>query len=244
MTMNLTDIIPNAIRMNAAIIHSSSKSLDKACSQPRLSDAQITEIAQFMRIFPTEQSLIEYFAPGKWAAALANRPKCLLYNMVTLNVIRNYYGESVALQMVKNNLVGLYTVAKPHEFVNEKAVNLAASLFLGGFGNELPVFGALYYFASYLTRHRSSYTAFDLQDVLRQCDQKFMPQWRNAIHRTEKSRDTNAGTKETGRAALITYLRNDYVAKGIDIRTSALYKLGLVKEADIATAESMEPLPL
>lgn len=210
----------------------------------KLSATQTTEISQFMRIFPTEQSLIKYFAPGKWAAALANRPKCLLYNMVTLNVISNYYGHSIALQIVKNNLVGLYTVAKPHEFVNEKALELAASIFLGSYGNELPIFGALYYFASYLSRYRSSYTAFDLQDVLRQCDQRFMPQWRIAIHRAEKSHDTGTGSKEVGKAALITYLRNEYVAKGIDIRTSALYIKGLVTEADIPFIESMEPLPL
>lgn len=210
----------------------------------KLSTAQTTEISRFMRLFPSEQSVLDYFAPGKWAAALANRPKCLLFNMVTLNVVSKYYGKSVALQMVKNNLVGLYTVARPHEFINEKALDLAASIFIGSFGCELPVYGILYYFASYLSRYRSSYTAFDLQDVLRQCDQKFMPQWRIAIHRSEKRNDTDTGTKEVGKAALITYLRNEYVAKGRDIRTSALFQKGLIAEAELPMIESMEPLPL
>ena len=227
-----------------AMTQASARALDTTAHNVMLSDAQKTEIARFMRIYPTEKSIIEYFAPGKWSAALANKSKCLLYSRVTLNVICNYYGESVALQVVKNNLVGLFTVAKPHEFVNEKSIDLAANIFLGSYGNELPIFGALYYFAAYLTRYRNSYSAFDLQDVLRQCDQKFLPQWLSAISRVEKTNDTEVGTKEVGRAALITYLRNEYVAKGIDIRTSALYEKGFITEADIPFVESMEPLPL
>ena len=207
-----------------------------------LSGAQREQLQRFMRTFPTEKSVIDYFAPKKWEAALANRAACLGFGMVTLNFIKLFYGESIAQQIVKNNLVGLYTVARPREILSDQALNLAAGLFVGKFGNDLSIFGALYYFASYLTTYRNSFATFDLQDVLRQCDQKFMPQWRTSIHRNERRQPENQGTEETGRAALFTYLRREYVAKGRDVRESNIYKVGALAEEDIPLVESMEPL--
>ena len=208
-----------------------------------LSYGQRTELERFMRLFPTEKSVIDFFSPAKWEDALTNKDACLEYSMVTLQIIRLYYGEGIAKQIVKNNLIGLYTVAKPYEFVNEKALNLAAGLFLGKFATELSVFGTLYYFASYLTNYRNSYSAFDLQDVLRQCDMKFMPHWRECIHRKNDASKVEFKAVETGRAALFTYLRREYVAKGRDVRESALYEYGALAKEDVPLVESMEPLP-
>ena len=207
-----------------------------------LSQGQRTELERFKQLFPTEKSVLDFFSPAKWEQALSHKDACLDYSMVTLHIIRLYYGESIAKQIVRNNLIGLYTVAKPHEFVNEQALNLATGLFLGKFAPELSVFGALYYFASYLTNYRTSYSAFDLQDVLRQCEVKFMPYWRGCIHRKNNATKDAVRAVETGRAALFTYLRREYVAKGRDIRESAIYKTGALAKEDVALVESMEPL--
>lgn len=207
-----------------------------------LSQGQRTDLERFKQLFPTEKSVLDFFSPAKWEEALSNKDACLDYSMVTLQIVRLYYGESVAKQIVRNNLVGLYTVAKPHEFVNEQALNLAAGLFLGKFAPELSVFGALYYFASYLTNYRTSYSAFDLQDVLRQCEQKFMPHWRGCVHRKNKAPKDEVRVQETGRAALFTYLRREYVLKGRDVRESAIYQVGALAKEDVALVESMEPL--
>ncbi len=208
----------------------------------KLSHGQQTELVRFKRMFPTEKSVLDFFSPAKWEDALKNKDACLDFGMVTLKMIQLYYGESIARQIVRNNLVGLYTVVKPQEFVNEKALNLATGLFLGKFAPELSVFGALYYFASYLINYRNSYSAFDLQDVLRQCDVKFMPQWRECIHRKNNVSKVECNAVETGRAALFTYLRREYVAKGRDVRESAIYTHGGLAEKDVALVESMEPL--
>ena len=52
------------------------------------------------------------------------------------------------------------------------------------------------------------------------------------------------GCKETGKAALYTYLRREYVAKGIDLRTSTLVRLLSLSEEELKFIESGEPLPL
>ena len=98
-----------------------------------LSQGQRTELERFKQLFPTEKSVLDFFSPAKWEQALSHKDACLDYSMVTLHIIRLYYGESIARQIVRNNLIGLYTVAKPHEFVNEQALNLATGLFLGKF---------------------------------------------------------------------------------------------------------------
>ena len=204
---------------------------------------QRTEQERFKRMFPTEKSVLDFFSPAKWEDALSNKDACLEFSMVTLQIIQLYYGKSIAKQIVRNNLVGLYTVAKPYEFVNERALNLATGLFLGKFATELSVFGAIYYFASYLTNYRNSYSAFDLQDVLRQCEMKFMPYWRRCIHHHDNTSKMEFKAVETGRAALFTYLRREYVAKGRDVRESALYEFGALAKEDVPLVESMEPLP-
>lgn len=208
-----------------------------------LSHGQRTELERFKRMFPTEKSVLDFFSPAKWEDALSNKNACLEYSMVTLQIIQLYYGESIAKQIVRNNLVGLYTVAKPYEFVNEREHNLAAGLFLGNFTTKLSVFGALYYFASYLTNYRNSYSAFDLQGVLRQCEMKFMPYWRRCIHHHDNALKMEVKAVETWRAALFTYLRREYVAKGCDVRASALYEFGALAKEDVPLVESMEPLP-
>ena len=117
-----------------------------------------------------------------------------------------------------------------------------SELFMGKFILELSVFGAIYYFASYLTNYRTSFSAFDLQDVLRQCEVKFMPYWRGCINRKSKAPKENVKAVEIGPAALFTYLRRKYVAKGRDIRESAIYKTGALAKDDVALVERMMPL--
>ena len=78
--------------------------------------------------------------------------------------------------------------------------------------------------------------------MLRQCEVKFMPYWRGCIHRKNNATKDAVRAVETGRAALFTYLRREYVAKGRDIRESAIYKTGALAKEDVALVESMEPL--
>ncbi|MBO4850986.1 MAG: hypothetical protein J5529_08825 [Prevotella sp.] len=197
----------------------------------------------FLRIFPSEREVLAYFAPAKWTAALANADKCTCYSYMTLKLLDSTYSEGLANRLVENNIRGIYSLAKPAEPIIDNAVRRVAELFVAKYGSELSVFGALLYFAQYITDHKSTYGQFDMIDVLRQCAKSFLPKWRQRIGKV-KERDTNQeeGSKERGMAALYTYLRQEYVAKGIDIRTSPIVKCFKLPEKELQFIESGEPL--
>ena len=213
--------------------------------QNALSVRQKSEGEAFLRIFPSERDVLAYFAPVKWSAALDNTDKCTCYAYMTLNLLDHTYSEGLAIRLVENNIRGLYSFAKPSEYIIETAVKQAAKNFVSRYGKELSVFGTLLYFAQYPTDHKSSYGQFDLMDILRQCSKSFLPKWRLLLGKnTEKEIVQEKGCKETGRAALYTYLRREYVAKGIDIRTSPLVQHLSLPEKELQFIESGEPLIL
>ena len=82
-------------------------------------------------------------------------------------------------------------------------------------------------------------------DVLRQCSKSFLPKWRQRLGQMkQKEARQMEGFKETGKAALYTYLQREYVAKGIDIRTSPLVQHLSLSEKELKFIESCEPLLL
>ena len=200
---------------------------------------------EFLRIFPSEQDVLIFFSPAKWKAAIANANKCTQYSYMTLNMLDRTYSPGLADRLVENNIRGIFSLARPIEAINDNAVKQAAALFVGKFGAELSAFGALLYFAEYLTDHKNSYGQFDLIDVLRQCNKSFLPKWRQRLgQQKQKETRQSEGSKETGKAALYTYLRREYVAKGIDIRNSPLVQHLSLSESELKFIESGEPLPL
>lgn len=213
--------------------------------QNALSVNQKSDGEAFLRIFPSEREVLAYFAPAKWAAAIANADKCTCYSYMTLKLLDCTYSEGLSNRLVENNIRGIYSLARPTEPIMDSVVKRVAELFVAKYGTELSVFGTLLYFAQYITDHKSSYGQFDLIDVLRQCAKSFLPKWRQRIGKV-KERDTTQeeGCKERGTAALYTYLRQEYVAKGIDIRTSPVVKLFKLTEKELQFIESGEPLQL
>ena len=204
---------------------------------------QKSDAEAFLRIFPSEREVLTYFAPVKWKAAIINAGKCTCYSYMTLHMLDRTYTEGLADRLVENNIRGLYSLARPTEPIIDNAVRQAAALFVAKFGAELSAFATLLYFAQYLTDHKNSYGQFDLMDVLRQCPKSFLPKWRQRLGQ-QKHKDSlqQEGCKETGKAALYTYLRHEYVDKGIDIRTSPLVRHLSLSEKELQFIESGEPL--
>ena len=58
---------------------------------------------------------------------------------------------------------------RPRDPLCVQAIELTAKMFVGKYGSELSVYGMQYFFATYLTDIKSSFSQFDLTDVLRQC---------------------------------------------------------------------------
>ena len=213
--------------------------------QNALSVRQKSDVEAFLRIFPSEMDVLIYFSPAKWKAAVINANKCTCYSYMTLRMLDRTYSDGLADRLVENNMRGIYSLTRPTEPINDNAVRQAAGLFVAKFGAELSVFGALLYFAQYLTDHKNSYGQFDLMDVLKQCNKSFLPKWMQRLGQIkQKETRQEEGCKETGKAALYTYLCREYVAKGIDIRTSPLVQHLSLSENELQFIESCEPLPL
>ena len=224
-------------------IISGKHNLKPSKTQKSLSDRQKSEGEAFLRIFPTEHAVLAYFAPSKWAAAIANADKSTVFPEMTLKLLDATYSEGLSVRIVQNNMHGLYTLGRPHEPIFDTAMHQAAMLFVGKYGAELSVFGTLLYFSQYLTNHKSTYVQIDLVDVLRQCDKSFLPQWRKRLAQKENKVMDFEQCRETGKAALYTFLRREYVDKGIDLRTSPIVQLGSFTEQTLRFIESGEPLP-
>ena len=231
---------------NAQLQQTTSEKPNSMPSMPlrNLSDRQKSDGEAFLRTFPSEQSVLAYFAPVKWSAALANADKAPAFSEMTLRLLDTTYSEGLAARIIDNNIRGLYALGRPYEPVNIMAVNQTAALFVGKYGTELSVFGTLLYFAQYLTNHKGTNGQFDLVDVLRQCERSFLPQWRKRLAKKENESKVKKQCRETGVPALYTYLRGEYVAKGIDIRTAPIVQLCSFDEKTLRFIESGEPLPL
>ena len=193
-------------------------------------------------IYPSEQHLVAFFAPCKWEGALANPDKCTLYPNAKLSLLDEYYMTGMGKVLVINNMLGLFSLIRPNEPVNRHAVEETAKLFVGKYGKTLSLFGLLYYFANYITDYKNSYGQFDLMDVLRQCGKAFMPWWTARVTQEKRREDEETAFEETGFAALCKILRREYVAKGRDIRTSNICRLGDFTEEELHFIESGEEM--
>ena len=208
----------------------------------RPSELQEAEALRFREIFPSDEKVMAYFSPAKWAAATSNPSKCMMLPSVTLAMVDRIYDKTVAFHVVVNNIIGLYTVTRPREPHYKDAIELTARLFVGKYGTQLSIFGMLLFFADYLTEYKSSFGQFDLPDVLRTCGKTFLPKWLERLGRKERQTNRKEGFEEVGKAALYRYLRREYVGKGIDIRTSPIVIHGCLTEKELKFIESGEEM--
>ena len=187
--------------------------------------------------------MLAYFAPAKWAAAIANADKATVFPEMTLKMLDTTYSKGLAQRVVDNNIRGLYSLGRPHEPIIGTAVQQSAQLFVAKYGTELSVFGTLLYFAQYLIDYKSVYGQFDLVDVLRQCGKAFLPVWLKRMGRLQRGKSESVECVETGKAALHSYLRREYLDKGRDLSESNIVRFGFISKKEIRFIESGEVLP-
>ena len=195
------------------------------------------EAMTFRKAFPSELSVATYFVPGRWDDFLDNPKRSTEFPSVTLRMLDVLYRDGLAVSLVKNNLVGIFTVTRPRDPLCVQAIELTAKMFVGKYRAELSVYGMQHFFATYLTDIKSSFSQFDLTDVLRQCGKVYMPKWRERVARVGRTQEAEGRRKQekklTGMPALVAYFKCEYVDKGIDIRTSPLFNAELFKGTEL-----------
>lgn len=209
---------------------------------------QIENAKDFQKAFPSEEKLIRTFCPAYWSYYMERKMKCLTAPCITLKMVAEVYGnKELAATLVQNNMTGIYKVSTAKDEAGQKAlegIRLGAQMFVSKHGATCSLYAMMIYFASYLADYKSNYASFDIQDIIRQYGQKFLPSWNGLVERAlkeqEKERQERFRNLEpVGNKALLLYVR-DCLGSDYDIRKGYLYRKGVVTEEIIAEAERMK----
>ena len=204
-----------------------------------LSEWQRNEINGFMAKFPSVEKLYRFFAPANLPYAIAHEQDCVTSPCITLNrVDEAYQTQGCAQTIIRNLIVGVYSMSTAREPMQQDAANNAAGLFVAKFGNECTLYGAMLYFGNYLTEYKSTFAQFDVQDILQQYGKKFVPWWRSRLSRVANEEPrTKAINGPQGKEGLKMYIRTE-INKGRDLKGGYLYQSGIITDAMIQQAET------
>lgn len=204
----------------------------------QLSDRQRTEAEKFKASFPLTNDVLVRFAPANWSKCINNQDKCFTLPCVSLKALdRVYEHDGLAKQVVKNNMIGIYSASTASYSYKDEMMNIVSDLFVAKYGGECNLYGMMLYFANYLVEYKSTYQTFDMQDILQQFGRKFLPWWRSKLENNTangKDIDSDSSTLK-GRIAMIAMLGQRLIQgdKIADIKNSNLMKFGYASESDL-----------
>lgn len=153
-----------------------------------------------------------------------------------LDMVYNHKG--LAKQVVKNNMIGVYSASSATYQYKDDVMNMVADMFIAKYGGELNLYAMMLYFANYLLEYKGTYKEFDMQDVLQQCGKKFLPWWRSKVQSYQPQTDNEEEKYQLkGRDAKIWMLAQRLKEGQTvdDLRKCNLYSLSL--NSDLAVTE-------
>ena len=208
-----------------------------------LTQRQRYQRSTFFRNFDTKEKLIKTFAPSMWSYFMQRQEQCFEAPEMMIGDVDAYYGYGVALELLRNQMVGVYTISTAKTIYDTNAMNLAADLFIGKYGKHCSMYALMLYFGNYLTEYKSTYGQFDMQDILQQFGKKFLPWWRgklNTEYETEQMED-ESNTGLVGQEAKIWMLAQRLKEGQTvdDLRKCNLYKLGMLTDGEIEQAKQI-----
>ena len=148
-----------------------------------------------------------------------------------------YSTSGAAKTIISNQFVGLYSLSTAKESFNRSSADLAADIFLGKYGTICSMYALIVYFAQYLTEYKSSFSQFDVQDILLQFSRKFLPWWRGRLAETKNVAPQPQRAEFDPIAERNAYLLEEYIANGFDVRQSGLYAYGFITEDEVKELE-------
>jgi len=205
--------------------------------QLQLSQRQRNDLEAFRTHFDSVEKLTRVFAPSMWGAMISKRESCFTSPCITLAQIDEVYGtQGLAKQIVRNQFVGVYSMCTAKEPYNTNSLEIAADLFIAKYGKQCSMYAMMMYFGNYITEYKSSFSQFDMQDILQQFGKKFLPWWNNQQEDPSEFKEQKQESGLTGKDALYqlfaSRLQNGETLD--DLRNSNLFKLGFCKEEDLA----------
>lgn len=178
-----------------------------------------------------------------WSYFMQHQDQCFEAPEMMLGDIDEYYGTGVALELIRNQMVGVYTISTAKTMYDSNAMNIAADLFISKYGKQCCMYALMLYFGNYLTEYKSSYGQFDMQDILQMFSKKFLPWWRNKVvpYEVPKEKEEKNDSELEGQEAKIWMIaqriKNGQTVE--DVKRCNLYKYGMLTDGEIEQAKQI-----
>lgn len=190
-------------------------------------------IQSFITKFPTSVELLSSFHPDNWGVFLENKERCMTSTDVCLNMLEEHYGLGTIKELVVQQFIGLHNLSAPRDF-NEKAIRMAAGMFLAQYAANLTPYGLVLYFAEYPTKYKIAWSMFDLQDILKQCG-RFIQWWQSKMPETPENEQQPATRGISLREMMRVWINEGRSDKDFH-ENSGLYRCGAISDALIRQA--------
>ncbi len=203
-----------------------------------LSDRQKTTIEQFTQTFASLEKVYKYFCPANFAHAISHETECVTYPCITLSQVDKVYRtDGAARNIVRNMMVGIYSMSAAREQIQQEAVDSAAGIIVAKYGNACTLYGVMLYFANYLSDYKSTYLQFDVQDIIQQFNKKFIPWWHARLSRANNEHEeVKVIAGPVGMDGLKEFVRKE-LEQGHDLRSGYLYECGTITDDMIRDTE-------
>ena len=208
-----------------------------------LTERQKSQRSTFFRNFDTKEKLLRTFAPSMWSYFMQRQGQCFTAPEMMLGDVDEYYGTGVALELLRNQMVGVYTISTAKTIYDSQAMNIAADIFISKYGQQCSMYALMLYFGNYLTEYKSSYGQFDMQDILQMFGKKFLPWWRSKVVPfevpEEKKDDNETGLRGTEAKIWMIAQRIKNGQTTEDVKRCTLYKYGWLTDEEIEQAKQL-----
>lgn len=178
-----------------------------------------------------------------WSYFMQRQEQCFVAPEMMLGDVDEYYGTGVALELLRNQMVGVYTISTAKTIYDSQAMNIAADIFISKYGQQCSMYALMLYFGNYLTEYKSSYGQFDMQDILQMFGKKFLPWWRSKVVPfevpEEKTDDNETGLKGTEAKIWMIAQRIKNGQTTEDVKRCTLYKYGWLTNEEIEQAKQL-----
>lgn len=162
-----------------------------------------------------------------WGYCIQHKRECITSPCITLQRVDSVYNTNgLGQALVVKMLTGLYKTSFGKAHYEADAFNLAADQFVSRNGSTCTLYQMMLYFGGYLSDYKSTMASWDIGDILRSYQTKFLPKLETWLEAYKPKVEEAASNIPVGREALLLYLRREH-AKGTDIRQLFSVKIGL-----------------
>lgn len=204
---------------------------------------ETTIISSFKNRYPDEEALKKAFSPAhcKYFMSEYQQTNYLRKPCPRLGELGKIYASGELTEsLVKEHIRSVYDLSGARYQPDDRLVSITAGRFIGKYGMRCTLYDMMIFFGNFGTDFRTSWTAFDFNDIIKGYKEKYLP-WANVKREPPQQRQLErSGSGLTGIDALRQYIylkvqRLGGGEKGIDAFCvqSGMYQGGMLTRDEI-----------